>query len=170
MWCLHVSLISATGNYRRKLVEIVKCIWSLCSDKGNLLQTEYKLLQNSGVFNSLAFCFLINPSFLFARLRFNWIWVPFITVCAPEHIPERKIGTVLLKWRNSSLFGQNIFCKLYVRFRHILQHFWAKSYLDPAFSHSGQSSVHSSTRGHQGTSSCSTAAAPVLASGVTQVL
>lgn len=41
-----------------------------------------------------------------------------------------------------------MFCKLYVCFHPILEDFWAKSYLDPVFSHSGQSSVHKSTRGH----------------------
>lgn len=75
------------------------------SIKVNLLQTEYKPLQKSGVSNSPAFYFLINPGLVFARLIFNWIWVPFVTVCTPEHTPEHKRGTVLLKWKNPSWFG-----------------------------------------------------------------
>lgn len=113
MWCLHVTLISAAGSDRRKMVEIIKCRWSLCLDKGNLLQTEYKSSQKSGHFNSLAFCFLINPGFLFATLIFTWIWMPFITVCTAEYTPEHDSGAAWPKWENSSLFKrQNRFCKL----------------------------------------------------------
>lgn len=88
MWCLYVILISATGNYRRKLIEIIKCRWSLCVDKGNLLQTKHKPLQKSELFNSPAF---------------NWSLVPFITVPTPDPDPEPELARCY--WD-----GKNILC------------------------------------------------------------